>query len=78
MNMPSNASSLSSELDQMTQSRFILAKYRIQVVHPDKAGDTQPKLSDDITEDIEWTNHYHAGPEALGYYLSSALMFLIN
>lgn len=58
--------SASSDLDNITQSRFLLAKYRIQVVDPEKVQDLPLKISEDLIDNF--TDHYHSGPEALGNF----------
>ncbi|XP_044767037.1 uncharacterized protein LOC123322978 isoform X1 [Coccinella septempunctata] len=50
---------------ELTQSRYILAKYRIQVIEPEQPTVTCEDLLDICDDNSE---HYHPGPRALDYY----------
>lgn len=54
-----------SQIGQLSESHYILAKYRIQVIDPEPFY-FEVDVEEVSREDIKSTSHYHAGPEAIG------------
>lgn len=48
----------------ISQSRYILAKYRIQVVDVERSEGLE--TLDGVRDDVESSHNYHSGPKALG------------
>ncbi|KAK9885838.1 hypothetical protein WA026_013710 [Henosepilachna vigintioctopunctata] len=60
----SRSKQLGDDAPELSQSRYILAKYRIQVIEPE-----QPITVDDFIDIVDdRSEHYHPGPRAIEYY----------
>ncbi|KAF2905144.1 hypothetical protein ILUMI_01034 [Ignelater luminosus] len=66
--MKATSSSSSSDLEKISQSRFLLAKYRIQVIDLDKIVPCPIKISkDNVGDGVDSKTHQHIRPDALEY-----------